>query len=332
MLARALILALLLALPVPAEAAQYVVRPGDTLSSIAARYRVSVRTLARWNGIVNVNLVPVGRVLVIPTPMRRTAYRVQWGDTLSGIAARYGTTIATIRSLNPTLGTYPLAGQVLRVCSPCSGGVAVAQVATSGTISATGTTTYIVRGGDTLSGIAAAYGTTADALVSLNGLSNPDLVVIGTRLSVPVGNTVPATSSRVYQPYDPATVRSLLTQYSYTYGIEPALALAISWQESGFNQNMISSTGAIGVMQVEPYTGRHIAWLLGRRINLYSVQDNAMAGVYWIATLVRYYGGDERWAVAAYYQGSRSLAQRGWFIDTRQYVNNVMSLRTYFGG
>lgn len=332
MVARALILALLLALPAHAEAAQYVVRPGDTLSSIAARYRVSVATLARWNSIANVNLVPVGRVLVIPTPMRRVAYRVQWGDTLSGIAARYGTSIGTIRSLNPALGSYPLAGQVLRVCSPCGGGVAVAQVAASGTTSSAGTATYVVRGGDTLSGIAAAYGTTAAALVALNGLSNPDLVLIGTRLSVPAGRAVAATSARGYQPYDPATVRSLLSQYSYTYGITAALALAISWQESGFNQNMISSTGAIGVMQVEPYTGRHIAWLMGRRINLYSLQDNAMAGVYWIATLVRYYGGDERWAVAAYYQGSRSLAQRGWFTDTRQYVNNVMALKTYFGG
>jgi hypothetical protein len=56
------------------------------------------------------------------------------------------------------------------------------------------------------------------------------------------------------------------------------------------------------------------------------------AGVYWLSVLLRYYGGDERWAAAAYYQGTRSLATRGWFTDTHQYVADVMSLRVSFGG
>jgi len=72
-----------------------------------------------------------------------------------------------------------------------------------------------------------------------------DLVVIGTQLCIPTS----VSSTTAYNPWQ---VRQLITSYSNTYGIDPALGLAISWQESGFNQNMISRTGAVGAMQVEP--------------------------------------------------------------------------------
>jgi LysM repeat protein len=324
MLTRTLLLFLLFLLPVPAHAAQYVVQPGDTLSEIAARYHVSIQSLARVNGIQNINLVPAGQALTIPQPMHRLYYRVQWGDTLIGVAARYSMTISSIRALNPALGVYPLAGQLLHLCSPC-GGVSSAAAVSITSAASLSTAFYVVQPGDTLIGIASAYGTTTLAIINANRLVNPDLVVIGTQLSIP-------TSSSTATAYNPWQVRQLITSYSNTYGIDPALGLAISWQESGFNQNMISRTGAVGAMQVEPYTGRHIAWLMGRQINLHRVDENTLAGVYWLATLIRYYGGNERWAAAAYYQGSRSLVRHGWFTDTKQYVADVMSLKTSFGG
>jgi LysM repeat protein len=327
MLMRAALLLLLFVLPVPAHAAQYVVQPGDTLSEIAARYHVSIQSLARLNGIQNVNLVPAGQALSIPQPVHRVSYRVQWGDTLIGISGRYSMTISAIRALNPALGAYPLAGQLLHLCSPCGGTSSSSAVSTSSVPSVTNSTaSYVVQPGDTLIGIASSYGTTTSAIINANRLVNPDLVVIGTQLSIPTSASSTATA------YDPWQVRQLITSYSNTYGIDPAIGLAISWQESGFNQNMVSRTGAIGAMQVEPYTGRHIAWLMGRQINLHRVDENTLAGVYWLATLIRYYGGDERWAAAAYYQGSRSLVRHGWFTDTKQYVADVMSLKSSFGG
>ena len=99
--------------------------------------------------------------------------------------------------------------------------------------------------GDTLIGIASSYGTTTSAIVNANQLLNPDLVVIGTQLPIPTS----VSSTTAYNPWQ---VRQLITSYSNTYGIDPALGLAISWQESGSNQNMISRTGAVGAMQVEP--------------------------------------------------------------------------------
>jgi LysM repeat protein len=312
-------LLLLLAIPFQVEAAQYVVRAGDTLSAIAQRHHISLALLARLNGITNINLIRIGQVLLIPVQVHTFYYRVRWGDTLSGIALRYGTDIATLRSLNPRLGVYPLAGQLLRVCRPCSSGATyqvAPQPAPSGRV-------HIVRPGETLSSIAGSFGLSTTALMSANHITNPDLIVIGSSLLIP---SVTAATA-----YDPYAAKALIIQDAERFGIEPALPLAVAWQESGFNQSMVSRTGAIGVMQVEPYTGAHIEDLLGRQLNLYNLDDNVLAGVYWLSVLLRYYGGDERMAVAAYYEGTRAIAHHGLYQDTVQYVADVLALKSGFG-
>ena len=322
MLVRAVFLLLALAIPLQASAAGYVVRPGDTLGAIAQRYHVSVLALARANHIGNINVIQVGRLLIIPVPRRIFYYRVRWGDTLLGIAARYGLDIPTIRSMNQSLGPYPLAGEWLRLCSPCSAEAAVFVRPTSSPSAPSGVP-YVVQPGDTLLGIAARYGVAPGALLVANRLLDPDLIVIGTRLTIPEGWAI---------PYDPWLARSTIVDYANRYGIEPPLPLAVGWQESGFNQNLVSPTGAIGVMQVEPYTGRHIAALMGHPLNLHRLDDNIHAGVFWLSDLISYYGGDERLAVAAYYQGTKALARHGLYEDTLQYVNDVLSLKSSFGG
>ncbi|HEX8918086.1 MAG TPA: LysM peptidoglycan-binding domain-containing protein [Chloroflexota bacterium] len=325
MLVRALCLALVLSLPIQARAAEYVVQRGDTLGIIANRFHMSVSALALANGIANINLIRLGERLLIPVPRHYFWYRVHWGDTLSGIALRHGLNVSTIRSLNPRLGVYPLAGQLLRLCGPCSSGstYSTGSYQPARSQSTASGTAYVVRPGDTLIAVASHYGVSTSALLSANRLSNPNRIVIGSRLIIP--RTWAA-------PYDPWQARGLIATYARSYNIEPALPLAVAWQESGFNQNMISRTGAVGVMQVEPYTGSHISALLGRSFNLYNIDDNVHAGVYWLSTLVAYYGGDERMAVAAYYQGTKGIARHGLFRDTQQYVANVMSLKSSFGG
>lgn len=310
---------ILLAMPFQARAAQYVVQAGDTLSSIAQRNHISLLALARANGISNINLVQLGRALLIPIPVQTSWYRVHWGDTLSGIALHYGTTVSGLRSMNPALGTYPLAGQLLRVCHPCASG-ATFQVATP---QAAGNA-HVVQPGETLSGIASHFGITTSTLLDANNLTDPNYIAIGQTLTVP---SLAAASAS-----DPYGARASILRYAQLYGMEPSLPLAIAWQESGFNESLVSSTGAIGVMQVEPYTESHIRDLVGRDFNLYSTDDNVHAGIYWLSVLLRYYGGNERMAVAAYYEGTRALATHGFFQDTVQYVNNVMALKTSFGG
>ena len=81
----------------------YIVRAGDTLSSIATQYHTTVVAIANANQIRNVNLIYVGQKLYIPTNqdgISHTLYHVRWGDTLWGISRRFGVSIAAIVRLN----------------------------------------------------------------------------------------------------------------------------------------------------------------------------------------------------------------------------------------
>lgn len=80
----------------------HIVRPGETLYSIARLYGVDVYELARANGIYNLNRIYVGQRLVIPdgAPPGPIYYTVRRGDTLSRIAARFGTTVWALMQLN----------------------------------------------------------------------------------------------------------------------------------------------------------------------------------------------------------------------------------------
>lgn len=159
----------------------YTVKSGDTLSVIASRYGMTVNALVTLNGIQNANLIYPGQVLRVAdsgagstvtkkatTPITSTgtqAYTVRYGDTLSGIASRYGTSTSTLASINGISNPnwiYP--GQVLKL----SGG--------------SSTRVYTVRSGDTLSGIASRLGTSWTALKAKNGLANANLIYPGQTL------------------------------------------------------------------------------------------------------------------------------------------------------
>ncbi len=161
--------------------------------------------------------------------------------------------------------------------------------------------------------------------MAVNDISNPNLVVAGSRLQIPVTSAVPAL------PAIHRGTQQLISNYAQLYGIPTAFALAVAWQESGFNQNTLSHTGAIGVMQVEPDTGVTIGNLLGRPVDLHLVRDNVQAGVYLLARLDASYSGNQRLAAAAYYQGARSVARDGLYRDTKLYVDDVMALEARFG-
>jgi putative chitinase len=105
----------------------YVVKPGDTLSAIARRFGTTVWAIARANNIVNPHLIYVGQRLVIPgggppppppPPPCTGTHVVRYGETLTSIARRYGTTVWALAQLNHLANPNLIfAGQVLRV--PC---------------------------------------------------------------------------------------------------------------------------------------------------------------------------------------------------------------------
>src|SRR5512139_801279 len=105
--------------------AYHTVKFGDNLNSISRLYGVSVQALMAANHIYNPNLIYAGQTLCIPDstpvpprPPCGTYYTIRWGDTLSSIAARYGTTLWAIMSANNILNAnYIYAGMILYI--PC---------------------------------------------------------------------------------------------------------------------------------------------------------------------------------------------------------------------
>jgi LysM repeat protein len=121
-----------------------------------------------------------------------STYVVQWGDTLSGVAAYCGTTVAALRQANPGLGYWLYAGQVLQM---------------PGTVwqGGGGYCSYVVAPGDTLKNIAARYGTTMQAIASLNGIYNYNLIYVGQCLTLPDGGYVPPTPPPYTSPASGST-------------------------------------------------------------------------------------------------------------------------------
>jgi len=248
---------------------------------------------------------------------------VRPGETLGAIAARAGVSIPALAAENGiTNPNRVVAGRALRL--PGSAGAA-------------GQSVHRVRAGETLSAIAARYGVSAATLMKLNGLSSPHRIVAGRVLRLPSSPgasqsplpvRIPASSA----PPAPAVdwsrerVAALIADASARHGVDAALVRAVAWQESGWNQGVVSPVGAQGVMQLMPKTA---AWLgpslLGRSIDATALEDNIEGGVAYLAWLQRA-TGDRNTAIAAYYQGLTSVRKRGMLAETQRYVANVVAL------
>jgi hypothetical protein len=117
-------------------------------------------------------------------------------------------------------------------------------------------------------------------------------------------------------------------------GVPAALAEAIAWQESGWNNDEVSGVGAVGVMQIVPGTWDWIDRYLtpSHPLGTTSAAENIRAGVLLLHQLLAVSGGDESLAVAGYFQGIASVKAHGMYASTRQYVANVVALTQRFGG
>ena len=271
-------------------------------------------------------------------------YTIRSGDTLSDIAARYDTTVARLVKVNrlPGNGNLIYAGETLKV--PGAGG--------GSSSSGTGGRSHLVVRGDTLSGIAARYGVSQQALASANGIGRDNIVMLGTTLRIPAGGsgaTSRPSSSNTFagRTYSDSVVnaaadnrarlarrdvpsreqmRDIIAATARANGVDPALALAVSYQESGWNQGVVSVANAVGAMQVIPTTTDWISGVVGRRLDPLNARDNATTGVVLLKILTQAARSD-RQAVAGYYQGLKSVRENGMYSDTRRYVANVMALR-----
>jgi LysM repeat protein len=296
---------------------QHTVTAGESLASVAETDGLSVDQLAAENGLSSDAQLVVGQTLNIPP---------QDG---SGAPSSTG---AASDSGNASSGNAP--------SSSSAGG-------------------YVVQPGDTLSEIAAANGMSTSELAAINGLDVNGVLRDGTMLQVSDGSSAsgassssdssgstdasaPASDASAGQvasdvpPYPTAehVSASDVGSIADANGVPASLAEAIGWQESGFDNSLVSSADARGVMQIIPGTWDYIQRNLSGGVPLApaSAASNVRGGVLLLHALLSATGGDPAMAAAGYYQGLSSVRQNGMYSDTQQYVDSVMALRQRFGG
>jgi hypothetical protein len=129
---------------------------------------------------------------------------------------------------------------------------------------------------------------------------------------------------------DTGRVSALIDYWAARYGVDRPLLRALGWMESGYHPNLESSAGAWGVMQILPSTWHYVERvLLGRSVRR-TVSGNIRVGAAFMRQLLAEFNGDERLALAAWYQGPASVRRLGPYQVTRLFVADVLALRQRF--
>jgi len=178
------VLVLTALLPLSATAATITVQSGETLSDIADRYGVSTRQLMRQNGLRNADHVEAGSRLEVPGPRVSAGpgrHRVQRGDTLDDIAARYRVSSRDLMLLNGLRNANHVElGQTLKL--PSNAVIAQPKPKPAPIQVTPGAREHTVGRGQTLTQIARAYELPVATLIDINAISDPNKVTVGTRL------------------------------------------------------------------------------------------------------------------------------------------------------
>ncbi|MGX1161539.1 LysM repeat protein [Arthrobacter sp. SLBN-100] len=301
--------------------ATYTVKPGDTLGAIAAKHNVSLSDVFAWNNLNMRSIIHPGQKV-----------KVGAGDAAPAAAAP----------------APALANASATPASPAA--------------PAPATGSYSVKAGDTLSAIASRHGVKLSELLSANQLSLTSVIYPGNKLAIPgaAGQPAPQPAASV-TPLVPSSflgfsypaavvssanenkallnaspvpsreqMKAVVADTARAMGVEPSLALAFAYQESGFNQRAVSPANAIGTMQVIPSSGQWASDLVGRKLNLLDPYDNATAGVAIIRQLLAT-SKDRDTAIAGYYQGQYSVGKYGMYDDTKAYVEAIKAHQKNFG-
>ncbi|WP_332603342.1 LysM peptidoglycan-binding domain-containing protein [Arthrobacter sp. S2(2024)] len=307
--------------PASSSTASYTVVPGDTLGGIAARHGVALSDVFTWNGLN-------GRSIIYP------GQKIKVGPGTNAPAPATPAPAALVPASAPAAPAAPALAN---------------------------TGSYTIKSGDTLGGIASRLGVSLSSLLSANKLSMSTIIYPGQKLAIP---GAPAASAPAPAPVSAPLVPSTFLGYTYPeavvssanankallnaspvpstaqmkgivadtarrMGVDPSLAMAFAFQESGFNQRAVSPANAIGTMQVIPSSGEWASQLVGRKLNILDPYDNVTAGVAIIRALVNT-SKDLNTAIAGYYQGQYSVSKHGMYDDTKAYVASILALKKNF--
>lgn len=338
---------------IPVEV-RHQVRKGESLSLIARRNGVTVSALAAANGITNVNRIVVGQWLVIPaaggpaaalvntpTPPElvpvpvavapvpevvpgatpgpgELSYVLRRGDSLFTVARRFKVTVAVLAATNRIANpNRVLAGTRLVIPSP-------AVPAPAGTSDATPTTIAPPPATDP-SMIVAPAATPTSPSVPAGGLT---AAAMAPWLSADQLARLP---QGLHTYPERLALLPSFDRWAAEYGVAPDLLKALAWMESGWQQTVVSSSGAVGVGQLLPATAAWVAGFLIRApLDPFVADDNVRMSARFLAHLLTLTTGDVNLAVAGYYQGLTSIRREGMKATTAAYVNVVLALRARF--
>ena len=184
---------------------------------------------------------------------------------------------------------------------------------------------HVVRPGESFFSIAARYHVSPWRLARRNRLSLVNVIVPDQRLALPRGArlSAPAVAGPDASRDD---VRGAIDYWARVYGVDPALARALAWMESGFQQDVVSSVGAVGVMQLLPETWEFVDVVLFGERTPRTYRGNVRAGVRYLRWQLDEFGGNVRLALAGWYQGARAVRERGLYGETKEFVRIVLAL------
>ena len=300
------------------------------------RRTVSKRGSNMQRGIRVGVLAAVVGVCVLPA--QASAHAVTSGESLSSVAAANGLTTDELAAANGlTPDALLIEGESLYVPDPSGSAVGGGEASTGGGEASTGGGGYVVQPGDTLSGVAAAEGLSTEDLAAANGLNADGTLVAGTTLTIPGGGgggsasggstgDAPVPTSETVSPGQVGDIAA-------SENVSPSLADAVATQESGFDNGLVSSADARGVMQILPSTWDFInGSLASEPLDPASARDNVRAGALYLGYLADHTGNDPVSTVASYYQGLGSVQSGGLLPETQQYVDSVLALRDRYRG
>jgi hypothetical protein len=205
-----------------------------------------------------------------------------------------------------------------------------------------------VEPGENLVGIAREHGVAVADLVRINGLDDPNHLVAGTTLHLPSRTTTKAKATSASGRGSAAAsaagkgpaftlsedqrrqVDQLLDRAAWEFGVKPSLLKALTYTESRWHQDAVSSVGAIGVGQLLPATATWLAGLMGEPgLDLRSTQDNIRLSARLLRLLLDRTGSTKR-ALAAYYQGIGAVLEHGVSAGGARYAAIITARRAWF--
>jgi peptidoglycan hydrolase-like protein with peptidoglycan-binding domain len=182
--------------------------------------------------------------------------------------------------------------------------------------------TYTVAPGDSLTAIAAHFEVPLGTLARLNHLDAAKVLIIGTRLTVPVRA---AHASLVSMQSE---VPSLLDGWAAKLGVSEHLVRALAWMESGYQPDVVSSVGAQGVLQVMPTTRDFVEQVLVGHPVPQTLDGDIEVGVLYLRHLLDQFDGNTGLALGAWYQGEAAVRQFGLYKVTKPFVTDVLALQS----